>query len=254
MRLALTRDISAALVRCELTHLARQPIDIDSARRQHGAYEKALEQAGCTVVRLPADEEMADSVFVEDTALVLPELAIVTRPGAVSRRRETDVVAAALAPYRALVYLREPAALDGGDVLVVGRRVYVGDSSRTNRAAVLQLEQSLEPLGYTVTGVPVDGCLHLKSAATVVAAGTLLVNREWVPVDRFASLALIDVDPSEPSGANAVHVGDEVIYPAEFPRTRARLEAAGFRVREVEVGELAKAEGAVTCCSLIFDV
>jgi dimethylargininase len=254
MRLALTREISAALARCELTHLPRQPIDVETARRQHEAYEACLHGAGCTVVRLTADADMPDSVFIEDTALVFPELAIVTRPGAVSRRRETGAVAAALAAYRPVVQLEAPATLDGGDVLLIDRRVFVGESSRTNAAAVSQLAQLLRPHGYAVQPVPVRGCLHLKSAATAVADGAVLLNRDRVPAECFQPFAVIDVDPSEPSGGNALRAGHEVIYPAGFPRTRARLEASGLVVREVDVSELAKAEGAVTCCSLIVDV
>jgi dimethylargininase len=252
MLLALTRDISPAIVRCELTHLAREPIDLATARRQHEAYEQRLRDAGCTVVRLDADEEMPDSVFIEDIALVFDEVALMTRPGAFSRRRETDAVAAALAAYRPIAHVEAPATIDGGDVLTVGKRVFVGETTRTNPTAVTQMARHVSPYGYTVHIVPVHGCLHLKSAVTAVSDDTLLVNPEWVPAERFRPLTMIDVDPAEPYGANALRVGATVIYPTAFPRTRARLEGRGLRVAEVEVSEIAKAEGAVTCCSLIF--
>src|SRR5262245_23966723 len=138
MRVALTRDISPALASCELTHLPRVPIDVERARAQHREYEQALAEAGCEVQRLPSSAEMPDSVFVEDIAIVFDELAIVTRPGAESRRIEVQAIADALQKYRRLRCIAAPGTIDGGDVLVVGRRVYVGLSSRTNAEAVRQ--------------------------------------------------------------------------------------------------------------------
>jgi dimethylargininase len=252
MRLALTRDISPALARCELTHLEREPIDLEIARRQHDAYERQLTIAGCSVVRLAAEDEMPDSVFIEDTAVVFDEVAVITRPGAVSRRGETAAVAEAMAVYRPVVHIEAPATIDGGDVLTVGRRVFVGESTRTNAAAISQLARHLAPNGYTVHIVSVRGCLHLKSAVTAVSDDTLLINPEWVEAGRFRPLSVIEVHPAEPYGANAVRVGAALIYPTAFPRTCARLEGRGFSVAQVDVSEIAKAEGAVTCCSLIF--
>ena len=253
MLLALTRDISPAIVRCELTHLAREPIDVARARRQHDAYEERLREEGCAVVRLPATDDMPDSVFIEDIALVFGELAVMTRPGASSRRVETAAVADAIAAYRPIVWIEAPATIDGGDVLTVGKRVFVGESSRTNAAATSQLARYLAPHGYTVHIVPVRGCLHLKSAVTAVSDDTILINPEWVPAEVFRPLMLLEVHPAEANGANALLVGASVIYPTAFPRTCARLEARGFRVSQVEVTEIAKAEGAVTCCSLVFE-
>jgi dimethylargininase len=253
MRLAFTRAVSPALVHCELTHIAREPIDLALARQQHETYEHCLRNNGWTIVRLKADDDMADSVFIEDTAVVFPELAVVMRPGAVSRRRETEAVAAALAAHRPIVAIAEPATIDGGDVLTVGRRVFVGESSRTNAAATAQLARLLAPHGYTVHLVPVRGCLHLKSAVTAVSHDTVLINADWVPAERFRPLTLLEVHPAEPGGANALWTGDVVIYPTTCPRTSARLERAGVEVVEVEMSELAKAEGAVTCCSLLVE-
>ena len=255
MLMAITREISAAFQACELTHLERAPIDLDRARAQHAAYEWALVEAGCTVRRLDSGAEMPDAVFVEDTALVLSEGAVICRPGAESRRAETPGVLEALARHgRPLQHIKAPGTLDGGDVLVVGRQVFVGSSARTNRAGIDQLARILEPVGYDVHAVPVRGCLHLKSAATAIAPDVVLINREWVPADAFAGLSLLDVDPQEPYGANALAIADEVIYPTAFPRTRERLERRGLRVRPVDVDELQKAEGAVTCCSVIFEM
>jgi dimethylargininase len=254
MLMALTREIRPEISDCELTHLARTPIDVERARAQHAAYEWALVEAGCTVRRLDATDPLPDSVFIEDIAVVLDEVAVITRPGAETRRRETAAVARWLGNVRSLRYIESPATLDGGDVLTVGRRIFVGESARSNAAGAMQLRALLAPFGYTVDRVPVAGCLHLKSAVTAVSAQALLINPEWVPPDLFAGYSLIEIDPGEAYGANALAVGGKVIYPAGFPGTRRRLEERGLSIRTIEADELAKADGAVTCCSLIFNM
>ena len=255
MLMALTREISAAFQACELTHLPRVPIDLDRARAQHAAYEWALVEAGCTVRRLDSGPNMPDAVFVEDIAVVLDEGAVIGRPGAASRRAETPGVLEALARHgRPLQQIQAPGTLDGGDVLVIGRQVFVGSSARSNRAGIDQLAHILGPVGYTVQVVPVRGCLHLKSAVTAIAPDSVLINRKWVSADAFAGLSLVDIDPQEPYAANALALADVVLYPTAFPRTRERLEGRGLRVRAVDVDELQKAEGAVTCCCLTFEM
>lgn len=253
MRTAITREVGPAITRCELTHLARAPIDVERARAQHAAYEACLAALGCTLHRLPGAPDLPDAVFVEDCAIVLDEIAILTRPGAASRRPETAAVERALAPLRPIARIAPPATLDGGDVLRVGRTLFVGGSSRTDDAAIAQVRALVAPLGYAVVRVAVRHCLHLKSAATEVAPQTLLVNRRWLPADAFRDLDCIDVDAGEPFAANALRIGDTIVYPSAFPMTRRRLDARGLDVRPVDVAELAKAEGAVTCCSLIVE-
>jgi dimethylargininase len=243
--IAITRDVSPSIANAELTHLERVPIDYERAAEQHEEYRALLASLGCEVISLPGDAAYPDCVFIEDTAIVLDELAVITRPGADSRRGEVEVVAEALAPLRKLVRIEAPATLDGGDVLVLDERIYVGRSTRSNDAA---LEQLRRLTGREVIGVDLYGALHLKTAITRVSRDTLLVNREWVDVAPFAGWKLIDA--VEPFGANAVWLGDVVIYPAAFPLTRARLH--GFDVRTVHADELAKAEGGVTCCSLLL--
>lgn len=250
--LALTREISPSIVSCELTHLDRTPIDLARARAEHDAYEAALRECGCTVQRLPADATMPDSVFIEDTAIVLDELAIITRPGAQSRRGEIAAVREALREHRTLRELTAPAILDGGDVLRIGRRLLVGAGPRSNDEGRRQLASLVAPYGYTVEAVPFAGCLHLKTAATLVADDTVVFNPEWVDAAALGAARTIAVDPAEPFAGNAVRLGDLVIHPAEFPRTSASLERAGIRVLAVPAGELAKAEGGVTCCSLLI--
>jgi dimethylargininase len=253
MLIAITREVSPSMGNCELTHLSRQVIDVNLARAQHKQYEECLRAVGCKVLRLAEDAALPDSVFVEDNAIVVDELAIITRPGAASRRPETASIADALAAYRKLYFLEPPPTLDGGDVLRVGKNFYVGLSSRTNHAAIRQMQAILEPFGYKVEGVKVEGCLHLKSAVTQVAEDTLLMNRHMLDARVFGEVKVIEVDQSEPLAANALLVGGEVIYATAFPGTRRRLTEAGISIRAVEASELMKAEGAVTCCSLIFN-
>ena len=253
-RIAITRGVSPAIVQCELVHQERRPIDVGLARRQHGWYEEALTTLGCRVEALRADPELADSVFVEDACVVLDEVAVITRPGAESRRPETAAITAALTPYRALLTIDAPGTLDGGDVMRIGRTLYVGRSGRSNQAAIDQLSRALAPYGYEVRGVAVQGCLHLKSAVTALGEDTVLVNPAWVNPALFSGTRCIEIDPRERGAANALRIGDRVIYPASFPATRRRLALAGVDVLEVDVSELQKAEGAVTCCSLVFEV
>ena len=252
MPIAITRNVSPAITRCELTHLQRQAIDVAVAARQHEAYERCLTGLGCRVLSLPAEPGLPDSVFIEDTAVVLDQLAVVTRPGAASRRAETPAVARVLAEYRPVAAIRAPGTLDGGDVLRVGPRVFVGLSARSSEDGIQQLRALVSPHGYGVEALPVTGCLHLKSAVTQVAPEVVLLNPEWVDPAAFDRYGRIEVDPSEPYAANALLIGDAVLYPTAFPRTAARLERAGIRLAPVDVSELAKAEGAVTCCSLIL--
>jgi len=249
---AITRAVSPAINQCELTHIDRAPIDYERATAQHHQYEEALRSIGVEVVSLPAEQELPDSVFVEDCAIVLDECAIITRPGADSRKPEVAAIAAALAPHRGLMFVREPGVVDGGDVLPVGKTLYVGLSSRSNLSAVEQMQAFLAPFGYSVRGITVTGCLHLKTAVTQVGEHTLLVNPNWVNKADFPDVDFIDVDPTESFAANAVLVDDSIIYPMSFPRTQKRLEEAGIKMVLVPADELAKAEGAVTCCSLLF--
>ena len=248
--LAITRPVPQSFADCELTHLQRVPIDVALARAQHAEYERALASLGCEIVHVPAADGLPDSVFVEDTAIVLDEIAVVTRPGARSRRLETIDVAATLGAFRQLQFLSEPATLDGGDVLRLGRVLYVGLGTRTNAAGAAQLADFISPYGYKVREVPVDACLHLKSAVTEVAPGVVAINPEWVDGQRFPDHVIIEVDPSEPAAANVLRIGGTVVSPAAHPLTNAHLSSAA-RVRTVDVSELAKAEGAITCCSLI---
>ena len=251
MTIAITREISPRFAECELTHLERVPIDLDMARAQHGAYVETLGKLGCEVIELSAEHDLPDSVFVEDTAVILPEVGVITRPGADSRKPETESIIRALTPLIKLVHVREPATIDGGDVLVLGKTIFIGLSTRSNQESIDQLNEILREYGYSVLGAELHDGLHLKSAVTQVDEKTLLINKNWVDPSCFGKFDLIEVDPLEPHAANCLRIGNSIIFPTAFPKTRARLEQRGYHVVTVDVSELAKAEGAVTCCSLI---
>jgi dimethylargininase len=251
MAIALIRPVSPAMNRCELTYAPRVEIDIERAVAQHHLYAQALAAAGCHVVSLPPEPDLPDSVFVEDAAVVLYELAVITRPGAESRRPETRSVSDALRQYRTLYAIESPGTLDGGDVLCVDKTIYVGISTRSNQNGIDQLAAATAPFGYHVVPIRVDGCLHLKSAVTRVNQTTLLLNPDWVDRTLFPAMEFIDVNPAEPAAANSLRIGDKVIYPASCVRTRLRLQARGVDIVPVDVSEIEKAEGGVTCCSLI---
>ncbi len=245
--IAITRDVSPSVAQCELTHLARTPIDYARAVEQHAHYRALLASLGCEVVDIAADPAYPDCVFLEDTAVVLDDVAVITRPGAESRRGEVAAVAAVLARYRPLVFIEAPGTLDGGDVLVLDDRIFVGRSERTNDDGIAQLRALT---GREVIAVDLHGALHLKTAISRVSREALLVNRAWIDLTPFAGWTLIDVDATEPFAANALLVGEVVVLPSAFPRTRAKL--TGLDVRTVDADELAKAEGGVTCCSLLL--
>jgi dimethylargininase len=250
--LALVREVSTQLAHCELTHLGRAAIDVARAAAQHHGYTQALQGLGCSLEWLPPLPECPDGVFVEDTAVVLPEIVVITRPGAASRRGETASVAAALGRYRAVRSIAEPGCLDGGDVLRIGRTLHVGVSGRTNEAGIAQLAQFLAPYGYGVEQVALEGCLHLKSAASFIPPDVLLVNPAWVEPSAFGEVRVIAVDEREPLAANTLTIGGTTLVSAAYPHTCRCLEAAGVRTRSVDVSELHKAEGGLTCMSLLL--
>ncbi len=251
-QIAIVRPVPATLGRCELTHQPRTPIDVDRARQQHAAYLDTLGTLGCTVIQLPPLDAHPDSVFVEDTMLVLPEVAIALRPGAESRRGEVQSVTEQVMRHRPVQVIDPPATVDGGDLLVIGRHIHIGLSSRSTTEGLDQLQRLLDPWDYTLHGIPVDRCLHLKSAATAIGNGTVLCNPDWVDPALLQATSVIECDPSEPDAANALLIAGELVT-GLFPKTNTRLQNAGHAVHAIDLSELAKAEGAVTCCSILLE-
>ena len=253
MLTAITRGVSPALADCELSFIERIPIDMERARDQHHAYENALTKLGANVVSLPAEPELPDSMFVEDPAIVLDELAVVFPLGTETRRREAASLAKAISRFRKIEYVTLPGTVEGGDILRIGKKLFVGLTARTNEEGIRQLRKIVQPHGYDVIAVPVTGCLHLKSAVTYLGNNVLLANRAWFDTAPLASFEWIEVDAAEPHAGNALRLNGSILFPASFPKTRARIEAKGFHVLPLDIAELQKAESGLTCSSLIFE-
>jgi dimethylargininase len=252
MLTAVTRALSPAIVNCQLSFVPRQPINLEIAREQHRSYQRLLEKLGASVVSLPAEPDLPDSMFVEDPAIVLDELAVIFPLGSKLRRAEAASLAQAISKFRKLEHVTLPGTLEGGDILRIGHKLFVGLTKRSNAEGIRQLAAIVTPYRYEVIAVPVTGCLHLKSAVTYLGRDTLLANRTWFDAKPFAAHEWIEVDPAEPHAANALALGDTIIFPASFPATRARIEARGFHVTALDISELQKAESGLTCSSLIF--
>src|SRR3989442_7100153 len=252
MLTAITRAVSPAIVNCELSFIDRKRIDLPTAQQQHYAYETLLGMWGARFISISPEPDLQVSIFVEDPAIVLDELAVILPLGTETRRREAPSLAQALARFRKLAYVSLPGTLEGGDVLRIGRKLFVGLTARSNAEGIRQLAAILAPHNYEVIAVPVTGCLHLKSAVTHLGRNTLLANRAWFDTTPLAGHECVDVDPAEPHAANALALADTIIFPASFPRTRAHIETHGFHVTSIDISELQKAESGLTCSSLLF--
>jgi len=252
---ALVREPSASLAECELSYLDRTPIDLNRTRAQHAAYCAALHAAGAEVRVLPALDHLPDAAFVEDTAVVVDEVAILGALGVGSRAAEADAIVGTLEAYRPVRRLDRPdATLEGGDVLRVGRTVYVGRSGRSNEAGHRGLRLLLEPLGYTLRDVPVEGCLHLKTGCSFAGDGIVVLNPSWVSARTFEQdgLTAVPVTSSEPWAANVLRIGQTLLIPAGNPATARRLRVAGLDLMEIDISEFQKAEAGLTCLSLLI--
>ena len=251
---ALMRGVPASFPDALASAAPASPIDVALARAQHAAYRAALEAAGATVTLLPADEACPDCCFVEDTAVVAGGAALVTRPGAASRRAEVAAVAAALAPVLELVRMTEPATLDGGDCMRLGSTIYVGRSARTNAAGIARLEAVFAPRGIAVVAVELPASvLHLKCVCSPLGDDRLLLARDTLPASTFPRADILWVPATEAYAANAVAVGTHVIVAAEYPRTHDLLAAAGFAIHPVPTSEVRKADGSLTCQSIVYE-
>ncbi len=253
MLVGFVHKVFPAIADCELTFIERQPINYELAAAQLLDYCRALGECGAQVKMIEANAEFPDACFVEDATIVIDEIAVITRPGAESRRGETAAIAAELSHYRELVFLEHPATLDGGDVLRIGRRLFVGRSSRTNQAAIEALSRLLSPLGYEIKAVPVSGSLHLKTACTAIDDQTLLINPQWTSVEAFRDYRLIEVPPEEQWAANIIRIGTTLIAQTGFPKTVELIAPFSERIRLVDISEFRKAEAGLTCLSILFE-
>lgn len=250
--IALTHVPSKAMDRCALTFMDRTPIDLDMADRQHRGYCELLEQCGAVVRTLDCNRLMPDCVFVEDTAIVFDEIAVVASLAEPSRQREPDCIERELGQYREVARIRPPATIEGGDVLIMDRTVLVGVSNRTNAAGIEALSDIVRHYGYRVVPVPVHGCLHLKTACCALDATRLVVNPAWLNTQPLKGFGLTQVPADEPWGANFVVIGGRVCLPTRYARTADEIRRLGFETYGCELSEFAKAEGGATCLSVIF--
>jgi dimethylargininase len=237
---------------CLLTFVERSAFDYERALRQHAAYCNVLRNCGAEVSTLEVNRDLPDCPFIEDTAVVLDEVAVIARPGAAVRREETAAIERELHKYREVERIAAPATLEGGDVLQVGRMLLAGLSSRTSAAGVEALDAVVRRFGYTVRAVPVTGCLHLKTACTALPDQRLLVNPAWIDIADLGDFDVVTVPTAEPFGGNIACLDGHVVAAAEHPRTAELIRTMSFGTRLVELSEFAKAEGGVTCLSLLF--
>ena len=251
--IALTHLPSPALERGQRTHLDRAPIDFPKALQQHADYCRALRECGVEVRILDANHHLPDSVFVEDTAIVLEEIAILASMGTASRREELPAIETELKKYRPTVRIQLPATIEGGDVLRVDQKIIVGLSRRTNAAGIDELKSIVRQFDYEIISVAVGDCLHLKTGCSALPDGSLLVNEAWVAAESLRDFHLIRIPPTEPWAANVLSIGGDVVTPAGHPATTKLIREMGFRVRPVDLSEFAKAEGGATCLSILLN-
>ena len=249
---AITHLPSPHIDRCELTHVARVPIDYPRALQQHANYQGMLKRLGVRVITLEMNRALPDSVFVEDTAVVLDEVAVLASMGAESRRAEPAGIAKELRRHREVIPIEWPATLDGGDVFRVGRILFAGVSARTNEAGTRALQEIVRRYGYEVRVVPVHGCLHLKSACTPLPDDSLIVNPDWLDPAALAGFDWVPIAREEPLAADVLSIGNVVCTASGCERTADLIRGKGFEVEAIDLSEFAKAEGAVTCLSLLF--
>jgi dimethylargininase len=254
MLVALTRGVSLRIAECELTFIDRRAIDYPRAVEQHSQYQQLLRCLGANVITLPSDDQCPDCCFLEDTALVLDEVAVITRPGSEPRRREVDGVAPTILKYRNVVRIDAPGTLEGGDVLRLGRKLFVGLSSRTNQQGIETLRKELKAYGYEVVAIPMKRALHLKSVCTALDDHTVLADPRHFDTTEFAEYTLIEVPAEESMAANVLRINSAICIDAGFHQTVDLLRTKGFDVRTVDISEFLKAEAGLTCMSIILYV
>lgn len=252
MLLAITHLPSPALQDCELTFVESTPIDISLAQTQHQNYCAMLERCGAKVIILEHTMALPDSVFVEDPIIVLDEIAILASMGVVSRRKEREAMETFFKDYRVIKRIELPAHIEGGDVLKIGKTLYVGDSARTNKEGIETLANLVKPFGYQVVSVKVTGCLHLKTGVTALDDTTVIINPEWVDEGAFQNFNKIYLPKEEPFGANVLRIGEVVCMNEAFPKTLSMVKHLGYTTQSVNISEFVKAEAGLTCMSVLM--
>jgi len=226
--------------------------DYERILQQHAAYVATLRDIGLEIVVMDPLPDHPDAYFVEDTAVVTPDIAVITNPGADSRKGETASIGRMMSQFRDIRHIQAPGTIDGGDVLMVSKHFFIGISERTNQEGARQLGTILEEFGNTWVTVPVGAGLHFKSSVNYIGKDTLLVTQDFADHNLLNKYSQIIVDPDENYAANTLYVNDHLIVPAGFPKTRRQLEKLKFAIVEMDVSEVAKMDGGLTCMSLRF--
>lgn len=252
MLIALTRGVSRRIGECELTFIDRQAIDYSRAVLQHGQYQQLLRDLGAKVIELASDDRCPDCCFLEDSALVLDEVAVITRPGSDARRREVEGVAPTVMKYRNVVRIDAPGTLEAGDILRMGRNLFVGLTTRTNEQGIEMLRNAVKEYGYEVIAIPTTGALHLKSVCTALDDDTVLADSRHFDRSGFSKYKMIEVPADESMAANVLRINGAVCIHGGFHKTIDLLQSKGFDIRTVDISEFLKAEAGLTCMSIPF--
>jgi len=250
--LAITHLPSPALQHCELTFLKSEPISMEIANLQHQTYRAMLERCGAKVIVLDENLACPDSVFVEDPIIVFDEVAVLTSMGAESRRKESEAMERVFSKYRKIERIVLPAKIEGGDVLKIGKKIFVGESARTNKEGIEALKTIIKPFGYEVIAVEVTGCLHLKTGATALDDKTIFINSHWVDAEAFKGFTKVEALNDEPFGANVLKMGNILCMNEAFPKSIALIKSLGYTVDSCNISEFVKAEAGLTCMSVPF--
>jgi dimethylargininase len=250
--LALTHVPSPRMQACQRTFVPESEIDYPLAARQHERCRQTLRECGAEVIALDCNIDLPDCTFIEDTAIVLDEVAIIASMGPASRRTEPEAIEAELRRYRRIIRIDPPATLEGGDVLRIGKKLLVGLSARTNQGGIDAIRKATAPFGYETIAIPVHDCLHLKTACTALPDQSILVNPNWVDPDALRPFAFEPIPKDEPFGGNVALVGSTVLIAESHPQTAALIRSRGFEVRTIDISEFQKAEGGVTCLGILL--
>jgi dimethylargininase len=252
VKVAITRKVPASFTRALAAQVPAEPIDVMLAREQHGEYRGALERCGLDVRALAADDTLPDCCFVEDTAVIADGVALVTRPGAEPRRAETEAVARLAGDYVEVVHMAAPATLDGGDVMRVGKTIFVGKSLRTSSSGIDRLSEVFAPRGYRIVPIALPhSVLHLKCVCAPLGDQRITLA-EGVPREPFAGLEIVTIPAAESYAANTLAIGRHALVSRGYPRTAEAIARAGYTVIELDTSEFRKADGALTCLSIVF--
>ncbi len=246
------RELGSDFRRCESTDCSHRPIKVERASKQHAAYVETLREFDCRVELLRAIADQPDGVLIEESAVLLPEVAIIMRPRVLGRSRAIESVATHVAQYRPVQRIRG-GHLNGGDALRVGSTIYVARSHTTDIEGIAAFTEIVDQFGYEVRQVEIRDCRHLKTACTFVPPDFLIVNSEWVDLNAFSEFQIIKVHPKEPFAANTLTLSGTTLVGAAFPKSEKKLQAAGIATRKIDVSELQKMEAGLTSFSLLLE-